>query len=156
LRKHLGRLDADNLTERTIDRYIRERLKKVSRATVNRETQPLGQALKLAKRKKLISSIPYIERFREDNARQGFFEAHEFDALVSFLPDYLKDFVRFAYFSGWRKGEISALEWRDVQGNTIRLRPEISKTHEGRVLLLVGELEDIIGRRREQRHELQP
>jgi hypothetical protein len=70
----------------------------------------------------------------------------EFDRLVSFLPDDLKGFVRFGYYSGWRKGEISRIEWRDVQ-DTVRLRPEVSKNKDGRVLALIGEVAEIIGRR---------
>jgi hypothetical protein len=30
------------------------------------------------------------------------------------LPEYLKDAARFAYLTGWRKGAVRALEWRDV------------------------------------------
>jgi integrase len=61
---------------------------------------------------------------------------------VARLPDYLKDFARFGYLSGWRKGEIAGLEWRDVDryAQAIRLRLEISKPHAGRVLVLDGEL----------------
>jgi hypothetical protein len=53
------------------------------------------------------------------------YKAREIERLH--LPDYLIDFVRFAYYSGWRKSEIKKLEWRDVQGDVIRLRPEVSK-----------------------------
>jgi integrase len=112
--------------------------------------------MRLAKRKKLIDDIPLIEKFREDNARQGFFEKEEVERLVSFLPEDLKDFVWFAYFSGWRKGEIAKLEWRDIEGDVVRLRPEISKTKDGRVLILVGELAEIIERRRALRSDLNP
>ena len=56
--------------------------------------------------------------------------------------------MRFGYYSGWRKGEISRIEWRDVQDVVIRLRPEVSKNKDGRVLALVGEVADIIARRR--------
>ena len=116
----------------------------------------LSQALKLAQWKRLLSHIPHNERFQERKARQGFFEHEEFERLVSHLPDYLADFVTLAYWSGWRKGEIAALEWRDIQGNVIRLRPEVSKTHEGRLLTLNRELQDLIARRRETRHQLVP
>lgn len=143
---------ADQVTERDIDQYIKHRLSaNRSTTTVNRELQYLGQSLRLARRKKLISDLPHIEKFREDNARQGFFERDDFERLVSFLPDDLQDFVRFAYYSGWRKGEIAQLEWRDIEGDVIRLRPESSKTKDGRVLVLVGELANIIERRRAER-----
>ena len=90
--KHLrtffpGKAVAD-IDERQIDLYIKHRLKMGrSRTTVNRELQLLGQALRLAKRKKLIKDIPHIEKFSEqDNARQGFFEPEELERLLTFLP----------------------------------------------------------------------
>lgn len=58
--------------------------------------------------------------------------------------------------SGWRKGKIAKLEWRDIEDNVIRLRPQISKTHDGWVLTLAGELADIIERRQAARYELVP
>jgi integrase len=122
-------------------------------ATVNRETQLLGQAFRLAQERRLVQRIPHMRHLPERNARQGFFEQDEFENLVECLPEYLKDFARFAYLSGWRKGEIAQLQWSDVdrQARVIRLRPATSKTHEGRVLTLHGELWDLIERRWEVR-----
>jgi integrase len=113
-----------DITERKIDLYIKHRLKLGrSRTTVNRELQLLGQAMRLAKRKKLLTDVPHIEKFSEkDNARQGFFESEEFEIMVALLPPYLKDVTRFAYHTGWRKTEILTLEWRDMHGDVIRLR----------------------------------
>ena len=150
-----ARMDAEQVTERDISNYIDSRLSAGRReTTVNRELQYLGQALRLAKRRKLLKEIPFIEKFSEkDNARQGFFEDAEVERLVSFLPEDLKDYVRFGYLTGWRKGEVSQLTWQHVEGNSIRLPPAISKNKDGRVLTLVGELAVIIARRRTLRRE---
>jgi integrase len=157
LRERLGHLKAADITERHVDLYMKHRLALGrSRTTVNRETQLLGQALKLAQERNLISRVPRIRRFQEHNARQGFFEHEEFARVVAFLPEDLQTFVRFAYWSGWRKGEIAKLEWRDIQGEVIRLRPQISKNHDGRVLPLSRELKEIVARRSAARHELLP
>ena len=143
--------------ERLIDRYSKHRLQQgKAYATVNRELQLMISAFRLAKRKKLIPEIPYIQRFREDNARQGFFEREEYEQIVGLLPDHLQDVLRFAYYTGWRKEEILTLEWRDIQDDVIRLRPEIAKNKDGRLLILVGELAAIIERRRAARFELCP
>jgi integrase len=120
----------------------------VSDATINREVQYLGQALRFAQERELIERLPRIKKYRETHVRQGFFTKAEFDRLVAFLPEDLKDFVRFGYYSGWRKGEISRIEWRDVQDTVIRLRPEVSKNKDGRVLVLMGEVAAIMARRR--------
>jgi len=61
------------------------------------------------------------------DARQGFFEREELELILGYLPGYLKDLTRFAYHTGWRKGEFLTLEWRDIYGDVIRLRPEIAK-----------------------------
>jgi len=47
------------------------------------------------------------------------------------------------------RGEVLSLEWRDVDraAGVIRLRPEMCKTREGRVLVLSGPLRDVIERR---------
>jgi integrase len=126
-----------------IDRYVKHRLVDGKKpATVNRETQLLGQAFKLAQEHGLVQRVPRIRRLPERNTRQGFFEQEEFEAVIHHLPTYLKDFVRFAYLSGWRKGEIPQLQWADVdrKAHVIRLRPDASKTQEGRVLVLDEEL----------------
>jgi integrase len=123
-----------------------------STSTINRELQLLGQAMRLARRKKLIKEVPYIEKFSEkETARQGFFEQHEMEAIVSCLPLYLKDVLRFAYYTGWRKSEILTLEWRDIQGDVIRLKPTIAKNKEGRMIIAVGELANILARRQQER-----
>lgn len=64
------------------------------------------------------------------------------------MPQHLRGFVQFACHSGWRKGELRSLEWGDVDvsGKSVRLRPENSKTNEGRVLALDCELWKIMSR----------
>ena len=60
-----------------------------------------------------------------------------------------RDVVDFGYLTGWRRGEILTLEWRDVdrEGHMVRLRPEVSKTRTGRVLVLSVPLQELIDRR---------
>jgi integrase len=89
----------------------------------------------------------------ENNTRQGFFERPDLEAVVTALPDYLRDFTRFAYLTGWRKGEIISLNWTDVDrdAGAIRLRPEAAKTGRGRTVMLEGDLAELIDRRWESR-----
>jgi integrase len=54
----------------------------------------------------------------ENNTRQGFFERPDLEAVVTALPAYLQDLTRFAYLTGWRKGEIISLRWTDVDRDT--------------------------------------
>lgn len=84
---------------------------------------------------------------REDNARQGFVEHADFEALVSHLPDPINEIARFAYLTGWRKGEILPLRWDAVDRQAREVRLRTSKNGQGRVLPLDGELLDPIERR---------
>jgi integrase len=150
LRNGMGDRRAIDVSPEIVDRYIQVRFlekEPPAAATVNRETGLLAQAFKLGVERQRISGAPKIRKLSEKgNARQGFFEKADFQKLHSNLPDHLKGFVKFAYHSGWRKGEVRSIEWSDVDitGKVIRLRPENSKTSEGRIVVLEGELWDVI------------
>jgi integrase len=144
---------AIHVTETRIEKYKAERLVARAPATVNRELAALRRAFALAVKQRRISAAPGIEMLAENNARQGFAEPADFEAVVNHLPEYLQGFARFAYASGWRKGELKTLEWSAVDKDNTRvvLRREHSKNGEPRVIPLVGELGDIIARQRGQR-----
>jgi len=150
VRAHFGDWRAIEVSAEAIDSYIEGRLEaEMAPASVNRETQLLGQALRLGLERHRLTSIPMIRHLSEQNIRQGFFEADEFRKLVAALPNYLQDVTRFAYLTGWRRGEILSLLWTDVDhaGRVIRLRPEESKNGRGRVVTIDGDLGDLIERR---------
>lgn len=147
VRNLLGDLRAVDVSDQTVTRYIEKRLaEKRAPATINRETTMLGEAFRLAVRRRQLSSMPTIPKLRENNTRRGFFESADFEAVVAALPDYLRGFVRFAFLCGWRKSEIASLQWADVDlpGKMIRL-PD-SKNGHGRALTLEGELGRIVER----------
>jgi len=148
LRAAFGLDRAVDITTAVVEQYAVRRLSEGrARATVNRELQPLKQAFNLAHRQERLAHIPYIPLLKEDNARQGFFEAKEFAAVAANLPEPIADIARFAYLSGWRKGEILPLRWDAVDraGREVRLRT--SKTGRGRVLPLEGTLWELMERR---------
>ncbi len=147
---------ASDIDERQIDLFIKHRLKVVKPATINRELALILAAFNIAKRKKLVKEVPAIVMFPEHNARQGFFEREEFEHILTFLPDYLHDVMKFIYLTGWRKMEALTLQWRDIQGDVIRLRPEIAKNKDGRLIVMVGEIKEIIEHRRLLRLDLLP
>ena len=65
-------------------------------------------------------------------------EHTDYLAIRQHLRPAFQDVLDFGYLTGWRRGEVFTLEWRDVDRNAgvIRLRPEMCKTREGRVLVL--------------------
>ncbi len=131
VRDQFGDWRALDINFRAIEAYItRRREEKKSNATINREVELLRRALRLAHDRQMLPSVPKVRALTENNTRQGFFERIDLEAVVAALPDYLRDFTRFAYLTGWRKGEIISLKWTDVDRDTgsIRLRPEAAKT----------------------------
>lgn len=153
-RDAFGHYHATQLTPHHVDTFIEAELEDGrAPATINRCTQLVGQAYNLALRRKELHTKPYIRKLPERNARQGFFEHDEYERVITHLPEYLKDACRFAYLSGWRRGEVFTLDWTDVdqRSRVIRLRPEKSKNGQGRTLALEGDLWAIIQRRWSER-----
>jgi len=156
--RHLRRTFAlDRAVEITTDRikkYIRSGQREGSaNASINRELSALKRMFKLAVESDRLRFAPHVPMLEENNARQGFVDHSVFLTVREHLPAYLKDPITFLYLSGWRLGEMRELEWRDVDlaGKAVRLRPEISKNKDGRVLPLSGELLEIIERAKAQR-----
>ena len=150
----------DSCTNALQDRSIESKvLHGKAKATVNRETQLLGQAFRLAIERKKLRAAPKIRRLSEKgNERCGFFEKADFEALVEQLPDYLQDFTRFGFLTGWRKGEIASLVWSDLDldARIIILRGQEAKNGHSRKVPLEGELWAIIERRCNARRYKQP
>ena len=122
-----------------------------------------GQAHVLAITRRHLHSMPSIRRLDEsDNVRRGFFEEPELRRVVSYLPEYLQDFTLYGFLKGWRKGGIKNLRWLDVIKQIIedketneRMEVEVAflpnrywKNREPQTMPLVGELTEIIARRR--------
>jgi integrase len=91
-----------------------------------------------------------VPRLPQHNARQGFFERGEIDAVLQHLTDPdVRDFVEWFRWTGMRPGEIRSLTWADVDRETwtLRLHASAAKTGRGRVIALEGDLRAIIDRR---------
>ena len=148
LREFFALTKSVNLNTSDVERYIEERLKaNKANATVNREVGALKQALNLARKQGRLTRVPYLPMLRENNARQGFFEHADFEAVAAALPEPIDDIARFAYLTGWRRGEIVPLRWDAVDRAAYEVRLRTSKNGEGRVLPLEGELWDVMERR---------
>lgn len=145
VRADFGICRAASLTAEQVDRYIEGRLREgAAKASVNRVTQLLRQAYKLAG-----LPAPRIRGLKEKgNERQGFFSESEIRRVIENLPAPLSDFTLFGWLTGMRKSEIASLAWEDVDGDVIRLRAENAKNGEARMIPLEGELEELIERRR--------
>ena len=150
LRRYFGTDRALDITAPRLRTYAQSRLEDgATPATVNRDLAALKRMFSLAVQAGRLSVRPHIEMLAEAQPRQGFMEFAEYRAIREHLPPDYQDVLDFGYHSGWRRGEILRLEWRDVDrgAGIIRLRPELSKNSDGRVLALSAPLRDLIERR---------
>src|SRR5262249_25683767 len=72
-------------------------------------------------------------------------------------PLEYRGLVTFAYITGWRAGEITALQWSQVDfvGRTVRLNPGTTKNDEGRMFPFTRALEAALLSQREATRALQ-
>ncbi len=126
---------AIDITPARLDAYaLSRRGEGAASATINRELSALRLAFRLAVRLGVLATRPEFQMAKEENVRTGFFEDEDFDAVVRELPSHLKPVIRFAYLTGWRKGEILKLTWTnvDLTVGMIRLEPGTTKSGDGR------------------------
>jgi integrase len=90
--------------------------------------------------------IASINIDRENNERDGVFSKEEFDRLLAVAPAHLKPILLTAFYTGMRRGELLKLTWDrvDLKAGMIRLRPENTKTQEGRIIPLTKELTQML------------
>jgi len=171
-REAIGHILVKKVTESTLIRYRDQRLRgedphsmkkyavktpKAS-ATVNRELAAFRRALNLAKKRKLIATVPGVELLQENNVRKGFIEAEEYEAIRREIHEDLREMVTFLYFTGWRKSEVLGLTWSQVDfvNGIVRLEVGTTKNSEGRSFpfsMLPG-LEACLYRQRERTQAL--
>ena len=141
-----GRL-AGSITTADVEAYTERRLADgASSSTVRAELGKLRRMFNLALRSERLYRKPYIPLPRESKPRQGFFEPAQFAAVLANLPDYLAPLAEFAYYTGWRRSEITSLLWDqiDLPASIVRLWTLTTKNTDGRVLPLEGELWRIV------------
>jgi len=145
----LGEVPASKLTTDDIRGLIRQKQAEgLTNASINRIMALLRGALRAAAKAEppKVLKVPHIPKLPEAAPRSGFFEEHEYRALLRALPDHLKPVLAFGYWTGCRKGEILGLRWDqvDLQQGVVRLRAGETKSGEGRVIPLVPELLELL------------
>ena len=124
-----------DITPDRITAYVEHRQADgVAPATIGYELAMLKRAFTLAQRAGKATQRPYIPSITVDNARKGFFEAADFNAVEGYLPEPLRPLMRFLYLTGWRAGEALGLTWAgvDFAASVVRLEPGVTKNREGR------------------------
>jgi integrase len=135
LRVYFGGQPADAITADTVRNYQTHRRKEgAEAATINRETSALSRIIQLAIRRGRFDRMPiFPKRLLENPPRQGFFEHNEYLKVRAQLPTAFQDVLDFAYYSGWRRKEITQLTWDevDLRGGVIRFKSSALKDTHG-------------------------
>lgn len=148
----------DISSERTVAYTKKRHEDGAAAATTNVELSVLVRMFTLAVRAGKLSSRPYIAKLNAENARKGFFDRAQLDAVMAKLPAELKPVVETAYLTGWRvSSEILTrrIEHADLRTGCLRLEPGETKNGEGRNFPLTGRLRDVIAQQIEQTREIE-
>lgn len=150
LRREFGGTRACDIGYAELVHYASQRDRKP--ATVRRELALLHRAFVLAHGAGKIAQIPRFPTVRVDNARSGFFEPDEWQAIREHLAGYYRDVGDFAYRTGWRLMETLGLRWADVDFHSGFVRLPGRKTKSGRArsfpFRALPELDASLARRR--------
>lgn len=137
LRETFGTSRALAITSDAITRYEADRLAAgAARASVAYELATLRRAFRLAIRHRRLTTMPSIVIHAPQNARTGFLNRDDLNAILAELPAYLRPVMLAGFLTGWRvRSELLPLEWRqvDLDGGTITLDVGSTKNGEGRV-----------------------
>jgi integrase len=138
--KHLNRhLGANTLARdvggAAVEAYKAARLAEgAAPATVNGELARLRRGFRLAVRQGVLAVRPDFSLLTVNNARAGFLEAEQVEAVAKRLDAVAADFVRFLFWSGWRRGEARDLQWRQVDRKAKVIRIERTKNNVPRTI----------------------
>ena len=143
------------ITVNQVEAYRQKRLSedsyrkhKTRPATINREMSCLRYMLNLAEQEGKIESVPFkgIKALKEHNVRERVLSHEEYERLIACCPPHTARIVMMAYYTAMRKGEILNLKRNriDMINGFIRLRPEDTKTDEGRTIPIHPEIMDML------------
>lgn len=120
----MGDVDVSKVRAKDIEQYILV-LKKLglSSAAINLYLVPIKLAFNEAMRLDIIDKNPVsiTRRPTIKNEEKKVFNLMQMHNLLSKAEGELKTFLYFAFFTGARPGEISALRWKDITDNAINI-----------------------------------
>ncbi len=154
LKAYFGARRAAEIAPADVRSYIAKRQAEgAAHGTINRELAALKRMYNLALREEHLYRKPDIPMLPESAPRRGFFEVAQFRGVLAALPAYVQPVALFAYYSGWRLSELTSMTWSqvDTDARQVRLWRGTTKSGEGRLLPLEGQLWEIITRQVETR-----
>ena len=124
------------LTYRTIQEFVDERLETVSSGMVLTDVAYIKAAINLARREELTDFVPNFPRIKPSRPRNRWLTFGEEERLVDAAADHLKPIIRFAVDTGGRRSELLRLDWRYVDFANRRITFVQTKNGEDRTVRL--------------------
>ncbi len=127
-----------NITTAEARAYIAARMEAgAAPAEINNETAVLRLMFSLAVDSGKLLHAPKIPRLKLNNTRKGFFERAMLDSVLEHIPAplaFMRPLATFAYWTGWRLGEILALQVPqiDLPAGVVRAEVGTTKNDDGR------------------------
>ena len=165
LKNHLSPFFADiraaDFTTQLVKRYITQRqVSGAKNATINRELAIVRRAFNLAAGwdPPKVGRVPTIKLLEEHNVRTGFLDYEQYRTLRNELPPQIRPLFVVAYHVGGRRGELSSVQWPQVDfaASQIRLRGADTKNEEARTLPIYGEMREWLLLAKEIRDQQHP
>jgi integrase len=149
LRPVFGALRAAAVGTRQVDAYKALRRKEGAKnATINREMEVLRRAFLIGYQDEpqLVLRPLRIVKLKEDNIREGVLAHEDYVRLRNASPEPYKTLLVCGYHLGTRLGELSKLQWSEVDFDRglIELRRYNTKTKKPRVLPIYGDMKEFL------------
>lgn len=133
------------ITTKSIEGLIEQRLQQVKPQSVNKELSTLTQVLKYAKKKSYIKEMPQIEKQKETEAKRDAFTDLELDEILTTAQQRIDDtnnrkikydrtmlhcFISFLTATGIRQGEALSIKFKGISDDTALLTSSKTKVRD--------------------------
>jgi integrase len=152
---HFGKIPIKKIIPSLINEYVAQRLntktyrkENVKPATVNRELSLLKTMFNKAISNEKLEKNPVkgVKHLKENNERERVLSPEEWERYKARCSSWYLPVATMAYLTGMRRGEIINLPLSrvDLKTGFVRLRPEDTKTGQGRSIPLHPELMEVL------------
>jgi integrase len=127
----VGDIPLREISAEHVDRFVSERLSQVRAVTVDVELRTIKAAFNVARRWELLEKNPVVgvKRPTIPERPPTFFTKTQFAELMKAIDaDWLREIVRFAVLTGLRLGEITHLQWPQVDFDRKVIAVQSSRT----------------------------
>jgi integrase len=144
-----GSLYVGKIKKQDIEKYMSERLQKISPSTVNREFARLRHLLNWAKDRKIIKENPCqgIRALKEPPGIVRYLTEEEMKRLPQLfqaMPEWLRPIFTVAFFTGLRRSEVVNLKWSNVNFREKVIRVTDTKTGEPRAVYITPPVDEAL------------